>query len=697
MRHWNGPALAFGGDYNPEQWPEEVWAQDRRLMREAGVTLATVGVFSWALLEPEPDRFDAGWLDRVLDGLHGDGIGVCLATATASPPPWLSERWPEVLPVDADGRRAVFASRQTYCPSSPVYRERSLLLVERMAERYGEHPALRLWHVNNELGCHNSRCYCPVSTAAFRQWLRARYGSVEALNDAWCTRFWSQGYTSFEQVQAPAHTTTFPNPTQALDFDRFSSDALLGQYTAEKDVLRRITPDVPVTTNLMVHSGTRNMDYGRWAREQDVVSNDHYVLHRPANPTTDPRAELAFSGDWTRGLAGGQPWLLMEHSTSAVNWQPVNYAKLPGELVLDSLTHVARGSDGACFFQWRASAGGAEKWHSAMLPHGGTDTRVWREVVELGGILQRIAEVQGSLVQSDVAILLDYESWWTVEQPGNPAHTEELRYLDVALALHRRLRERQVTADVLTVSAEHDALAERLAGYRVVLVPTLHLSDDATTRALAQAAAAGTQVLVTYFSGVLDPDGRVRLGGYPGAFRDLLGVRVEEFAPLPPGTTTPLDDGTRAAVWSELGRAEPGTEVLASFTEGLAAGSPALTRRDTGTAGGAAWYLGTALDDDGYDRLLDRLLAAGRVQPVVSGAPAGVDAVRRAAADGSASWLFLLNRTDAAVRVPARGHDLVGRRDAEGALELPARGCAVVREVPAQPGGQRASARLEPE
>ncbi|GAA4981179.1 beta-galactosidase [Kineococcus glutinatus] len=677
VRQWSGPGLAFGGDYNPEQWPEEVWAEDLRLMAEAGVTLVSVGIFSWALLEPEPDRFEGAWLDRVLDGLHGAGVGVCLATATASPPPWFTERWPEARPVGADGVRTVFGSRQTYCPSSPAYRERAALLVERVAERWGDHPALRLWHVNNEIGCHNSRCYCDVSAAAFRRWLAERYGSVEALNEAWSTRFWSQGYTSFAQVQVPARSTTFPNPTQVLDFDRFSSDELLALHVAEKEVLRRTTPDVPVTTNFMVHSNTRDMDYGRWAREQDVVSNDHYVLTTPPNPTTDPRAELAFAADWTRGLAGGEPWLLMEHSTSAVNWQPVNVAKLPGQLQLDSLSHVARGSDGACFFQWRASAGGAEKWHSALVPHAGTDSKVWREVVELGGALQRIAEVRGSRVEADVAFLLDYEAWWAVEPPaGLPTPSRELRYLDTALALHRLLRERHVTADVLTVGAEGERLAETLAGYRVVVVPALHLVSDATAAAVAAAAGAGAQVLITHFSGILDPAGRVRLGGHPGAFRDLLGVRVEEFAPLLPGEVTALDDGSRGRVWSELGRAAAGTEVLASFTDGLAAGSPALTRRPAGA--GAAWYLATALEDEGLQALLDRLLAAGGVRPVVAGAPRGVDLVRRRSAEGS--WLFVLNHGGTAATVPASGLDLLTGREADGSLEVAPRGCAVLRE-----------------
>ncbi|NIZ91196.1 beta-galactosidase [Kineococcus rubinsiae] len=673
MRNWTEDGIAFGADYNPEQWPEQVRCEDLELMREAGVTLVSVGIFSWGLLEPEPGRYDFGWLDRVLDDLHGAGIGVDLATATASPPAWMSQRWPEVLPVDHDGRRHTFGSRQSWCPSSPVYRERSLALVEALATRYGSHPALRLWHISNELGCHNARCYCDVSAAAFREWLQRRYSGVDALNDAWATAFWSQHYTSFDQVQVPALSSSFPNPAHALDFARFSSDELLGQHLAEQAVLRRVTPDVPTTTNFMVSAGQTAMDYGRWAREQDVVSNDHYLVHALG----DPRAELAFAADMTRGVAGG-PWLLMEHSTSAVNWQPVNVAKAPGEMLRDSLAHVARGADGVMFFQWRASSGGAEQWHSGMVPHAGRDSDRFREVVELGAVLQRLADVRGSDVEADVAVLVDYQNAWALEAPTLPS--ARVGHLDVAHQVHRLLCERQTTADVVAVGAHPDDLAEVLARYRVVVVPTLYLCDDATAAAVTAAAEAGAQVVVTYLSGTVDERVRVRLGGYPGAFRDLLGVRVEEFHPLLEGVGTALDDGSTGEVWSERATVAADVEVLASYGDGAVAGSPALTRRAL-PGGGAAWYVGTTLDDEALDGLLQAVCAAGGVAPAAP-ATGFVDVVRRRDATTGRSWLFALNHGEETATVRVSGVDAVSGADVDGTLHLAPGASAVVAETP---------------
>ena len=233
------PALAFGGDYNPEQWPAAAHVEDRELMGEAGVDLVTLAVFSWAWLQPGPGQWEFGWLDRQMDDLHAAGIKVDLATATASPPPWLTHRHPEMLPVTVDGRTLWPGGRQSFCPSSPVYREHALELCTRMAERSRDHPALALWHVSNELGCHNARCYCDTSAAAFRTWLRARYGDIDALNEAWGTAFWSQTYTDWAQVQPPRATPTSSNPGQVLDFRRFSSDEHLACFTAERDVLHR--------------------------------------------------------------------------------------------------------------------------------------------------------------------------------------------------------------------------------------------------------------------------------------------------------------------------------------------------------------------------------------------------------------------------------------------------------------------------
>ncbi len=643
------PGVALGCDYNPEQWPREVWREDVALMREAGVGFVTLGVFSWALLEPRPGRYDFGWLDEVVELLHDGGIAIDMATATASPPPWLTHLHPEVLPVDASGRTLWPGSRQSWCPSSPVFREHAMRLAGEMARRYGDHPAVRLWHVSNELGCHNGRCWCDGSAAAFRRWLASRYGDISTLNDAWGTAFWSQRYGSFDEVLPPRLTPAQPNPTQQLDFARFSSDELLSHHRAERAAIREHS-DKPVTTNFMVTSHQSEQDYFAWAPDQDVVSQDHYLDHRLA----DPHAEQAFTDDLTRGVAGGRPWMLMESATSAVNWQPVNIAKRPGELLLDSLRHVARGADTVGFFQWRASAAGGEKFHSALVPHAGPDSARFREVVELGAALQRIGEVAGSPVRADVALLFDWNAWWACDQESHPS--EELHYLDAVLQWHRALTDLGATADVVHPGAD-------LSGYRLVVVPTLYLVGDPLGPALELFAAGGGHVLVTYFSGIVDEADHVRLGGYPGAFRDLLGVRVEEFAPLAPGTTVALDDGSTADLWTEALELR-GAQAVASFVDGPLPGTPAVTRH------GTAWYVATRLDTAATAALADRI---AREAGVERAGGAGVEVVRRG------RYAFVLNRTGEPATVPVTGVELLSGTACHGTVTVAPGGAAVVR------------------
>ncbi|QYN40211.1 beta-galactosidase [Pseudonocardia sp. DSM 110487] len=645
----------MGCDYNPEQWDPSVWREDVALMKEAGVGFVTLGVFSWAWLEPAPDEYDFERFDEVLELLHANGIAVDLATATASPPPWLTMRHPEVLPVDAEGRTLWQGSRQSWCPSSPVFRDHALQLVGELARRYGSHPAVKLWHVSNELGCHVVRCYCDVSAAAFRRWLVGRYGSIEKLNDAWGTAFWSQRYSSFDEVLPPRLTPTITNPSHELDFSRFSSDALLDYYRAERDVLRQLSPDVPVTTNLMVNPRQSGTDYFSWAPQLDLVSQDHYIDTRLPRP----RAEQAFSDDLTRGVAGGEPWMLMESATSAVNWQPVNPAKKQGELLLDSLRHVARGADTVGFFQWRASKAGAEKYHSALVPHAGPDSARFREVVELGAALRKLGDVAGSRVEADVALLVDWEAWWACDLGSHPSC--KVRYMDAALRWHRAVTELGATADVVHPSVD-------LSGYKLVIVPTLYLCTDETAAALRAYVDDGGHVLVTYFSGIVDEHDHVRLGGYPGAFRDLLGVRTEEFAPLMPGVTVALDDGSTADVWTELLEARD-AEVVASYTDGPLPGTPALTRRAVGD--GAAWYLATWLDDEATAALADRLTREAGVTRLEAPQP-GLEVVRRG------RYVFVLNRGDLPASVPATGVDLLTGDRADGEVRVAAGTAAVV-------------------
>lgn len=655
---------AYGADYNPEQWDRDVWAEDLVLMGEASINLVSVGVFSWAHLEPRPGVLDFGWLDDVLDGLAEAGIGANLANATASPPPWFSRLFPETLPMLSDGTRLWPGSRQAYCPSSPIYREHALALTTAIAEHYQDHPALVMWHVNNEIGGHNALCFCDVSAEAFREWLRARYGDLDRLNEAWGTSFWSQRYSDWDDILPPRQAPSFRNPTQELDFHRFSSDACLEIYKAERDVLRTVTPAIPITTNFMVNRFKKNVDYASWAPEVDIVANDHYLN------TADPLAhiELAFAADASRCLAVDTPWMVMEHSTSAMNWQPRNVAKQPGEMIRNSLQHVARGADGVMFFQWRASKAGAEKYHSGMVPHAGTDTKVWREAVELGAILNRLTGVVGTTVTADVALVFDWESWWALEGDAHPS--VDVTYLDRVHALYRPFWEAGITVDVIPPDRD-------FSPYQLVVLPTLYMADRAMSDRFDRYIADGGSAIVTYLSGTVDENLHLYLGGFPGAFRETLGVRVEEFFPLREDEIMTLDDGSTADTWSEMLHLE-GAEALTTYADGPLPGVPAITEHRHGE--GTAWYIGTRLDQDATNLLVRNALKTTGIRPVIPmvTSPAGLEATRRVGE--RSSYLFLINHGAETAHVRASGRDLVSDRDVTGTMSLRAGTAAVVRE-----------------
>ena len=653
--------IAYGCDYNPEQWGPDVWTEDVRLMREAGVDLVAINIFGWSHIEPRPGEYDFATLDTIIELLHANGIQVNLGTGTSSPPPWLTTLHPEILPVADDGTTRFPGGRQAWCPSSAVFREHALALVEKVAERYGHHPAIALWHVSNELGCHNALCYCDDTAAAFRLWLQARYGTINALNAAWGTSFWSQRYGQWAEILTPRLTLSSQNPGQVLDFHRFSSAELLDYYRLETAVVRRHS-NVAVTTNFMITSHIRNLDYWSWAGDMDVVANDHYLDHRLADPAT----ELAFAADLTRGLAQGQPWLLMEQAAGAVNWQPHNLAKAPGEMTRNSLAHVARGADGICFFQWRASLQGSEKFHSALVPHAGTDTVLWREVVALGATLDRLAEVTGSTVMADAAIIFSWESWWAGDGESRPSHA--VRYLDQVHAAYMALHELGVTVDIVSPDAD-------LSRYRLVVAPALYLVSDAQADNLNAYVATGGHALITFYSGIVDEDDRVRTGGYPGAFRETLGITVEEFSPLLPGHVLTLDSGAAASLWSE--RLRVGTaEVVASYRDGPLPGISAVTRNrhDDGTA----WYLATVLEAGALRDLLRTITQEARVTAVGPESAGTIEVVRRVNATNS--YLFIINHGHDDVELPVSGHELVTDEPVGRIVRVPAGAVRVIRE-----------------
>ena len=705
---------AYGGDYNPEQWDEATFAEDLELMAEAGVNLVSLGIFSWARLEPREGSYELDWLVEIVGRLHDAGIAVDLATATASPPAWMATDHPESLPMSVDGVRLGLGSRQQYCPSSTVYRERSAALAEVLAERLGDHPGVVMWHIGNEYGCHTAECFCPACARAFRAWLTDRYGDVERLNAAWGTDFWSQRYTSLEQVAPPGAMPTFPNPAQILDWRRFSDHQLRSLMEAEARILREHS-SLPVTTNFM--GDFPATDYWRWAESLDIISDDSY----PDPADAAAAHEVAWAGDLMRGLADGRPWILMEQAPGAVQWRRRNSPKRPGQFLLWSLARVAHGADGVLQFQWRQSRQGAETFHSGMVPHAGRAGRTWDEVVATGRALKRLGSVLGEPVRAEAAVVLDWDSQWALSSTIGPVEPGER--FEAARAWHRSLWEAGIATDIVPVRAD-------LAGYRLIVVPEVFIDYPELARNLEGAAAAGAQVIVAGPTGVVDTDAGAVLGGYLGALRPLLGVRVTDHAALsgpvgqddsrgalvnrvsravgtPAAETwtgleavgeplrrvlnqmgTPAPD-LRAGGWAEevriddapggvkAGQGQEPVEVVAVF-DGRGggadlAGRPAITRRPV-RGPGAAWYVAADLDAVGRAALLRLVCAHARIRPVVADLPDGVEAQRRG------EILFLLNHGDRAAEVAGIvGTDLISGKVCTGHVVLAPRSALVVR------------------
>ena len=654
--------FAFGGDYNPEQWDPAVWREDVDLMRCAGVNLVTLGVFAWSSLEPEPGVFTFEWMDEVMDLLHSAGISVDLATPTMAPPAWLSQRWPETLPVMADGETSGFGNRLHYDPSSPVYRERAAIITRALAERYSRHPALAMWHISNEYG---PTAYNEQSSVAFRTWLQRRYGSLDALNDAWYTRFWSQTYTDWEQVDVPAVPRSWMNPARQLDFKRFVSDALLECFVAERDIVRGFRDDIPIVTNYMRFYP--NADYWTWAREADAVALDIY----PNPGEADSWVSAAFNFDLMRSLKGA-PWVLMEQAASAVSQWRVNNVKRPGLMRAGSYQAIAHGSDSVLFFQWRASRGGHERFHSAMLPHSGAASRTWNEVVSLGNELPLIAEAVGATSRADVAVLFDWDAWWALtETHGLPRN--DFDYPQLVVDHYRPLLEAHVAVDAVSFDSD-------LSAYHMVVVPNAYLVTDAFIGSLTRFAERGGVVVCSFFSGVVDEANQVRQPAYPGGLRELIGGYVDEYWPARDGESfeVMLDGRSAQADWWQDSLHAETAAVRAAYATGLLAGRPAVLENAVGE--GRVIYLGTRFEPTAFARLVLGEAERAGIRPVVQDAPPHVEATLRETAESR--FLFLVNHSEteaATVGLPFPGRDLLTGEDRTDAVTLAPLGVAVVR------------------
>lgn len=649
------PFLCYGGDYNPEQWTEDVWLEDMELMKEAGVNFISLGIFSWAMIQSDENVYDFSWMDKIMDLLHKNGISVDLATATASVPPWVYQRYEDVYPVDAEGSRIWYGSRQSYCPNSPNYRHLAGNLAAAIAERYKDHPALAMWHVNNEYSCHVHACYCDTCAKAFRKWLQRRYTSLQELNSHWGTTFWSQRYHDWEEIIPPRKTPTLRNPSHVLDYQRFMSDSILDCYLHEKDILKRFTPQIPITTNFMGH--WKPLDLHKWAKSIDMISWDAY----PDPSTDNSRLSNALDHDLMRSLKGGSPFLLMEQAPSQVNWRHVNSPKRPGQNRLYSYQAISRGADGIMYFQWRQSLRGAEKFHSACINHGAdakspaltlSRSRVYEEVARIGTEMKQLKRISGARTPAQVGIVYDYEAWWAAEYEPRP--NGNIGYRDMISDYYRYFFSHNIPVQFVSQEAS-------LEGFDLVIAPYLYMLKESFTPKIEHFVREGGIFLCTFFSAYADESDGIFPEGYPGPLKNILGLEVEEIVPLQKDEFVDLvfhelsvSDKRNASDQENPGKLKiegrgqdwcehvhplnENVQVLGEFASDFVSGRPAVTKCNIGK--GSSYYVATRPGKAILDALLTGVCSSCGIYPLLE-TPEGVEVTIRSR--DSKSWLFIIN------------------------------------------------------
>ena len=660
--------ILYGGDYNPNQWPREIWQEDMRMFRHAHINSATINVFSWAKIQPSEEEYDFSELDDIVDMLSKENYDIVLATSTGALPAWMAKRYPEVERTDYQGRRHKFGHRHNACPNSPVYQKYSARLAGKLAGRYGSNPHIKCWHINNEYG---GECYCENCEKAFRVWLKEKYKTIDELNRVWNTAFWGHTFYDWDEVVLPNllsehfeyDRTMFQGIS--LDYRRFNSDSILECYRMEYEAVKKYTPDIPVTTNLM--GFYKALDYQKWAKYMDIVSWDNY----PSNQ--DSPAQIAISHELMRGVGGGRPFLLMEQTPSVTNWQPYNALKRPGVMRLWSYQAVAHGADSVMFFQMRRSIGACEKYHGAIIDHvGNENTRVFREAAALGAELERIGSATlGTRARHDAAILFDWDNWWGIEYSAGPSCL--LKYRDEVQNYYTALYEQNIATDI--IGAEDD-----FSEYGVIFAPILYMVKPGVDEKLKTFVENGGTLVTTFFSGYVDEHDLVVTGGYPGKLRELLGIWVEESDALPEGEKNYFTwEGERhdATLLCDLLHLE-GAESLASYEEDFYAGMPVLTRNVYGK--GRAYYVAARSDAAFYRKLAAKVAKEAGITPVLD-TPKGVEAAVRC--NEKNEFLFLLNheKIEQSVALPKDGTNLLtGEAIGKGnQFALPPYGVAILK------------------
>ncbi|OCT15390.1 beta-galactosidase [Paenibacillus pectinilyticus] len=659
------PKIWYGGDYNPEQWDKVIMNEDLRMFNLAGIDVATINVFSWALSQPNEDTYDFTWLDETIERLWANGTYVCLATSTGAHPAWMARKYPDVCRVDFEGRKRKFGARHNSCPNSPTFRTYSERMAAKLAERYKDHEAILIWHVSNEYGGY---CYCDHCASAFRTWLQERYSTLEQLNKAWYTGFWGHTFYDWEEIVPPnALSEERPGDRSffqgiSLDYRRFMSDSLLDCYKLEYNAIREHSLQIPITTNLM--GLYKELDYFKWAPYLDVISWDNY-------PSLDTPVSLtSMTHDLMRGLKDGMPFMLMEQTPSQQNWQKYNSLKRPGVMRLWSYQAVAHGADTILFFQLRRSAGACEKFHGAVIEHVGHEhTRVFRECAELGHELQQLSDkVLDAEVKARVGIVFDWENRWAIELSSGP--TIALDYVNEVHKYYDALFQQNIQADMIGVDAD-------LSHYDIVIAPVLYMVKSGYAKRVEDFVQAGGTFLTTFFSGIVNEHDRVTLGGYPGELRSVLGIWAEEIDALFPDQSNQmqlneqwgeLEGSYQCGILCDLIHAE-GAEVRAVYGKEFYKGMPALTVNKYGA--GEAWYVASSPEPAFLQGLLSNLCREKGITAPLPHVP-GVEVSTRTSADQK-SYVFILNHNNEAAAImlgDIKGTDLLSGEFIENEVTL---------------------------
>ena len=638
-----GRKLLHGGDYNPEQWLDrpDILAQDIELMKKARVNTVTLGVFSWSALEPEEGVFKLDWLADIIHNLYANGIRTILATPSAARPAWLAHKYPEVRRVRADRVRELYNRRQNYCYTSPIYHEKVRTIDQKLAQRFGNDPAVILWHISNEMG---GDCHCALCQAEFRRWLQARYGTLAALNKAWNARFWSHDYTDWEQIESPAPQGENAVQALALDWKRFVSDRHIDFLKFERDTVKEIAPNAKFTVNMMYRFD--GIDYFKMAKEIDVASWDNYpTWHKSGETVEETALDTAMMHDLFYSMKD-KPFLLMESSPSFTNWQPVSKQKKPGIAELAALQTVAHGADSVLYFQWRASRGAEEKFHGAVIGHDGReDARSFTETAQVGLRLEALAEITAVKREKQAAIVHDWQNKWALEGSCGPRNAG-MGYWDELKRHYNALAREGIAVEFVDQNAD-------LAGYGLVVVPMLYLLTDAFAKKLCAFAQNGGTVIVTYWSGVVDESDLCRLGDTPYGLTELLGLRRTEIDGMydgenrrcmpTAGCTLPAAQASALCEVAALDEKDP-AEPLSLYEEDYFAGHPAAAVHRYGK--GRAYYLASRFDEAFYRAFYhDAAKEIGLSPAWPEALPEGVLAVRRG------SFVFVQNCTEQPVTV----------------------------------------------